>query len=109
MLNEEDLSKIKTELKEGLSALFWDLADKHSADTRPGGHQVFHIIQDVLLEFSSNIECQTGKMAPLTNRQKDHICYQIGVWYFNMKPLFEVQHNLGHMKEKLKNMICQED
>ncbi len=36
------------------------------------------------------------------------ICEQIGDWYLMMKPLLEGQHNLGHMKEKLKIMICGE-
>lgn len=44
----------------------------------------------------------------LTTEQVDHICYQIGNWYLMMKPLLEVQHNLGYMKEKLKTMICGE-
>jgi len=43
-----------------------------------------------------------------TREQIDHICYQIGDWYLMMKPLLEGQHNLGHMKEKLKTMICGE-
>lgn len=43
-----------------------------------------------------------------TPEQIDHICYQIGDWYLLMKPLLEGQHNLGHMKEKLKIMICGE-
>lgn len=43
-----------------------------------------------------------------TPEQIDHICYQIGEWYLAMKPLLEGQHNLGHMKEKLKIMICGE-
>jgi hypothetical protein len=42
----------------------------------------------------------------LTPEQKDEICYIIGEWYMSMKPLLEVQHNLGHMKERLKVMIC---
>ena len=41
-----------------------------------------------------------------TNEQKDFICWQIGDWYLMMKPLLEGQHNLGYMKEKLKEMIC---
>lgn len=41
-----------------------------------------------------------------TRSQVDHICYQIGDWYLIMKPLLEGQHNLGFMKEKLKDMIC---
>ncbi len=44
-----------------------------------------------------------------TNNQIDWICEQIGHWYLMMKPLLEGQHNLGHMKEKLKIMICGEE
>jgi hypothetical protein len=44
----------------------------------------------------------------LTREQMEFICYQIGDWYLMMKPLLEGQHNLGHMKEKLKTMICGE-
>ncbi len=41
-----------------------------------------------------------------TAEQVDWICYQIGEWYLDMKPLLEGQHNLGYMKERLKMMIC---
>jgi hypothetical protein len=44
-----------------------------------------------------------------TNEQIDWICGQIGHWYLMMKPLLEGQHNLGHMKERLKIMICGEE
>ena len=47
-------------------------------------------------------------IASFTSDQINHICYQIGEWYLDMKPLLEGQHNLGHMKEKLKIMICGE-
>lgn len=43
-----------------------------------------------------------------TQDQINFICEQIGDWYLMMKPLLERQHNLGHMKEKLKIMICGE-
>ncbi len=43
-----------------------------------------------------------------TQDQINFICEQIGDWYLMMKPLLEGQHNLGHMKEKLKIMICGE-
>lgn len=42
----------------------------------------------------------------LTQRQQEDICYLIDEWYLTMKPLLEGQHNLGYMKEKLKEMIC---
>ena len=41
-----------------------------------------------------------------TTEQINFICEQIGDWYLMMKPLLEGQHNLGHMKERLKVMIC---
>ena len=41
-----------------------------------------------------------------TQEQKDFICHKIGEWYLSMKPLLEGTHNLGHMKERLKTMIC---
>lgn len=41
-----------------------------------------------------------------TPDQINFICDQIGDWYLMMKPLLKGQHNLGHMKEKLKMMIC---
>lgn len=54
--------------------------------------------------------CEPNANKPnFTQDQKDFICYQIGDWYLMMKPLLEVQHNLGFMKEKLKTMICGED
>lgn len=43
-----------------------------------------------------------------TTDQINFICEQIGDWYLMMKPLLEGEHNLGHMKEKLKTMICGE-
>lgn len=50
---------------------------------------------------------EKGLNAPhFTKEQVDWICYQIGEWYLDMKPLLEGQHNLGHMKERLKLMIC---
>lgn len=48
------------------------------------------------------------KAPKFTQEQIDWICYQIGDWYLMMKPLLEGQHNLGHMKERLKMMICPE-
>ena len=49
---------------------------------------------------------KTKKIPEFTYEQKDFICWQIGEWYYMMKPLLEGQHNLGYMKEKLKVMIC---
>lgn len=50
--------------------------------------------------------CDLTERPNFTNEQIDWICYQIGDWYMSMKPLLEGQHNLGHMKERLKLMIC---
>lgn len=50
--------------------------------------------------------CELTQLPDFTREQIDWICYQIGDWYLMMKPLLEGQHNLGHMKEKLKMMIC---
>lgn len=65
--------------------------------------------EDLMKELDERLR-QELRQVPMrfTYLQIDHICYQIGVWYMMMKPLLEVQHNLGHMKEKLKNMICGE-
>jgi hypothetical protein len=48
------------------------------------------------------------KAPKFTAEQINWICYQIGDWYLMMKPLLEGTHNLGHMKERLKTMICPE-
>ncbi len=108
MLTPEEVAKEHEALNLELSKVLWDFTDKHSTDNKREGHQSFFIMQSVLSEYQSNIEYQNGKMAPLTDRQIDHICYQIGEWYMMMKPLLEGQHNLGFMKEKLKTMICGE-
>lgn len=108
MLTPEEVKKEHESLNLAISKVLWDFADKHSTDNRQEGHQAFFIMQSVLSECQSNIEYQVGRMAPFTNRQTDHICYQIGDWYLMMKPLLEGQHNLGYMKEKLKTMICGE-
>lgn len=65
-------------------------------------------IDDRLSQFGLIPSCESERKwkCGLTERQVDHICYQIGDWYLMMKPLLEGQHNLGYMKEKLKEMIC---
>lgn len=50
--------------------------------------------------------CDISDRPHFTREQIDWICYQIGDWYLQMKPLLEGQHNLGYMKERLKLMIC---
>jgi hypothetical protein len=56
--------------------------------------------------YAEQYEREKRVIASFTQEQIDHICFQIGDWYLMMKPLLEGQHNLGHMKEKLKTMIC---
>ena len=58
--------------------------------------------------YAVRYEREKSIIVSFTKEQIDHICYQIGEWYLDMKPLLEGQHNLGHMKEKLKAMICGE-
>lgn len=58
--------------------------------------------------FAARYQREQDVLASFTPDQINHICYQIGDWYLMMKPLLEGQHNLGYMKEKLKNMICGE-
>lgn len=106
MLTPEEVEKEHRKLNLEISKVLWDFADKHGADNKREDHQAFFIMQSVLSEYQSNIEYQNGKMAPFTNKQLDHICFQIGDWYLMMKSLLEGQHNLGFMKEKLKTMIC---
>jgi|FreactTroBogLake_1042271.scaffolds.fasta_scaffold47688_1 hypothetical protein len=55
-----------------------------------------------------NFQINGNTHPAFTEKQIDHICYQIGEWYLMMKPLLEGRHNLGYMKEKLKTMICGE-
>lgn len=58
--------------------------------------------------YAGRYEREKAVIASFTPEQINHICCQIGDWYLMMKPLLEGQHNLGHMKEKLKIMICGE-
>lgn len=102
-MKKEEVEKQNKALDLAISKVILDFAKKH-----PEGNQTFFIMQAVLCEHQSNIEYPTGRMAPFTNRQIDHICWQIGEWYLMMKPLLEGQHNLGFMKEKLKTMIIGE-
>jgi hypothetical protein len=108
MMTPEEAIEKHDQLSAKISDLMWEFADNNSEDSKEKLHQAFFIIQAVLTKCSSAVEYQVAKMAPLTDRQIDHICYQIGEWYMMMKPLLEGQHNLGYMKEKLKTMICGE-
>ncbi len=57
-------------------------------------------------EYKEQYEREQAMYNSFTSEQQDFICWQIGEWYFMMKPLLEGTHNLGPMKEKLKTMIC---
>ena len=104
-MNAEEVHKAHGELKAAITQCLWDFSDKYFP-MKENFPQSSFIMQSVLCESVTEVEYQVGKMAPLSNRQIDHICYQIGDWYLMMKPLLEGQHNLGFMKEKLKTMIC---
>ena len=56
--------------------------------------------------YSERYDREMSVIKSFTPDQINHICYQIGDWYLMIKPLLEDKHNLGHMKEKLKTMIC---
>jgi hypothetical protein len=56
--------------------------------------------------YAERYQREKDLIASFTPDQINHICSQIGDWYLMMKPLLEGQHNLGHMKERLKLMIC---
>jgi hypothetical protein len=104
-MTKEEVFAAHDELKKVITKALWDFSDKYLND-KQNPHQAMCIMQSVLCESVSEVEYQVGRAAPFTTKQIDHICYQIGSWYLMMKPLLEVQHNLGHMKEKLKIMIC---
>lgn len=94
------------ELKGKIVKLMFDWTDKHSKTLYP---DVGYILVDVLTSCLSEAQYQVSNYEPFTAKQTDKICYQIGDWYCMMKPLLEGQHNLGYMKEKLKEMICGDD
>jgi hypothetical protein len=106
-MNDKEFITAHDELKDTIIKALWDFSDKYFPDRNNFPQSAF-IMQSVLTGAVSDVEYQVGKMAPFTNRQIDHICYQIGDWYLMMKPLLEGKHNLGYMKEKLKTMICGE-
>ncbi len=97
------------ELKSSIVKLMFEFTDKYSAKGENCLYpQVGYILVSALTECLSEAEYQIEGCSPFTTKQIDHICYQIGDWYLIMKPLLECQHNLGHMKEVLKVMICGE-
>jgi hypothetical protein len=98
------------ELKTQMVKLMFDFTEKYAP---PGENclypQVGNILVDVLVACLSEVQYQVEAHPSFTSKQIDHICYQIGDWYLMMKPLLEGEHNLGHMKERLKLMICGEE
>ncbi len=57
-------------------------------------------------EYPRRYQMEQEMFASFNQDQINFICAQIGHWYVMMKPLLEGTHNLGHMKEVLKTMIC---
>lgn len=106
-MNKEEVIEAHDELKKEIVAALWKFSDKYFPD-KENYPQSAYIMQSVLTDIVSEVECQVGRTAPFTRHQVDHICCKIGGWYLMMKPLLEGHHNLGFMKEKLKMMICGE-
>ena len=95
------------ELKNQIVNLMFYFSDKYASKGKNCLYpRVGQIMVDVLVDCLSDAEYTIKDCPRFTRKQIDHICYQIGDWYLMMKPLLEGQHNLGHMKEKLKIMIC---
>ena len=88
--------------KEELIAIRNNLSWAYTREENNLLYSVYHKIQSMIDNYKKN-------KVQFTCKQIDHISYQIGEWYVMMKPLLEGQHNLGYMKEKLKNMICGDD
>lgn len=98
-----DFLTLKTEMVK----LINKFREKHAAHEHHCYYQdMGETLSDVLVACLSEVQYLTQGHPRFTSKQIDHICYQIGDWYLMMKPLLEGQHNLGHMKEKLKIMIC---
>lgn len=96
------------DLKSKIVKVMFEFTDKYAAPKSTLYPLCGKILVDVLTQCLSEAQYQVKDYQPFTTKQIDHICYQIGDWYLMMKPLLEVQHNLGYMKEKLKDMICGE-
>jgi hypothetical protein len=107
MINESKKEFAFLELKSAIVKLMFDFTEKYSAK---GENCIYpyagEILVDVLVTCLSEAQYQVVGTPPFCSKQIDHICYQIGEWYLDMKPLLEGTHNLGYMKEKLKLMIC---
>jgi hypothetical protein len=96
------------ELKGKIVKLMFDFTEKHASPDSKLYPRCAYTLVDVLTACLGEAQYQVANYQPFTYKQQDHICYQIGDWYLMMKLLLEGQHNLGYMKEKLKNMICGE-
>lgn len=95
------------ELKTDIVKLMFAWTNKYaSKDENSIYPNTARVLIDVLTACLGEAQYQALDYHPFTSKQIDWICYQIGDWYLRMKPLLEGQHNLGHMKEQLKVMIC---
>jgi hypothetical protein len=106
--NKEEMIEIAfNELKTAIVKLMFDFTDKYAAKSEYSLYpEVGNILVDVLVACLSEAQYQIQGTPRFTSKQIDHICYQIGEWYLSVKPLLEGTHSLGHMKERLKLMIC---
>ncbi len=80
--------------------------DDDKKDLYLGWKETIEILNLSNSGYAEQYEREKKIIASFTPEQIDHICYQIGDWYLLMKTLLEGQHNLGYMKEILKEMIC---
>ena len=95
------------ELKGKIVKLMFEFSEKHNSLYPRTGY----ILVDVLTACLSEAQYQVSHYHPLTSRQQDFICYQIGEWYCNWEGKMWVdgkpnQHWLGVAKEQLKTMVC---
>lgn len=107
---EEKCEPAFKELKAELVKVMFAFTEKYAVQ----GEDCFYpyvgnVLVDALAACLSEAQYQIQGTTKFTSKQIDHICYQIGEWYLDMKPLLEGTHNLGYMKEKLKVMICGEE
>lgn len=97
------------DLKNSITTIMFEFTDKYSTTGEDCIYpKVGNVLVDVLVECLSEAQYQIKGHPAFTSKQIDHICFQIGDWYFDMKPLLKGQHNLGRMKERLKIRICGE-
>jgi hypothetical protein len=94
--NLEDLEAKAAELDNETLNLMADMKLSHA------------ILEESDPEYLRRYNMEQKMFKSFSYEQQDFICAQIGWWYLMMKPLLEGTHNLGHMKEVLKGMICGE-